>query len=136
MAYPSFPTCPPLPPLNSIIVCKYKYIAWKEEEGSHKGKRKSRKESIKRKDEGNKNEWGWSKKRKAIVSYFFKVIFYGKVWKWINIVKYKEKGQRKQKWVGVVKNEKGNCILLSLSYFLWKSVKVNQYCMQATIQVS
>ena len=41
--------------------------------------------------------------RKEIVSYFFKVIFYGKVWKWINIVKYKEKGQRKQKWVGVVR---------------------------------
>ena len=106
MAYPSFPTCPPLPPLNSIIVCKYKYIAWKEEEGSHKGKRKSRKESIKRKDEGNKNEWGWSKKRKEIVSYFFKVIFYGKVWKWINIVKYKEKGRRKKNEWGWLKRER------------------------------
>ena len=37
---------------------------------SQKGKRKRRKKSIKRKDEGNKNEWGWSKKRKEIVSYF------------------------------------------------------------------
>ena len=29
---------------------------------------------------------------------------------------------------GIVKIEKGNCILLSLGYILWKSVKVNQYC--------
>ena len=29
-------TVQPLPPLNSIIVCKYKYIAWKEEDGEKK----------------------------------------------------------------------------------------------------
>ena len=68
MAYPSLPTSPPLPPLNSIIVCKYKYIVRKEEEGSQIGKSKSRKESIKRKDEGNKNEWGGKKReRKWII---------------------------------------------------------------------
>ena len=75
MAYPSLPSCPPLPPINSIIVCEYKYIAWKEEEGSQKGKRKRTKESIKRKDAGNKNECGGQKREGKLYPTFFKLFF-------------------------------------------------------------